>query len=145
MGAYGTQPFDNDSAADWLADLCEHEGKAQSFIKATLSAVARHGEGYLEAPPAEEAVAAAAVVALLTEKPVGASLEGDAAEELLPWLEEHGSPPSEELVSLAIEALDRLSTPPSELLELWAETNDPSWSASIEKLRRQLQYALTGS
>jgi hypothetical protein len=145
MGASSIQPFDNDSAADWVADLCEHESDGMDFIQETLLATVDHGEEYLEAPQAEEAVAAATVVALLTQHPVGSGLDPELHEELMEWLQVHGSHPTPQLLSLAIAGLNRVVTAPSELMELWADEGDTSWRASVEETLARLKALPTKS
>ena len=139
MGASSIHPFDNDSAADWIADLCEQESDGIEFIQETLLATAKHGEDYLEAPQAEEAVTAATVVSLLCQDPVGSGLDPELYEELMEWLQVHGSHPTSKLLSLAIAALNRVVTAPSELMELWADEGDTSWRASVEETLARLK------
>lgn len=63
MGAWGVGSFENDNAVDWTYGL---EGKSDlSFIETTLDKVLNWGASYLEAPDAEEAIAAAEAVARL--------------------------------------------------------------------------------
>ena len=63
MGAWGTGVFDNDTACDWVGELVESSDLSR--IETTLDNVLQAGSGYLEAPEAEEALAAAEVVARL--------------------------------------------------------------------------------
>jgi hypothetical protein len=61
MGAWSHEPFDNDTASDWADVLMD--ATDLSYIEATLDRVLEVGGSYLEAPDAEEGVAAVAVLA----------------------------------------------------------------------------------
>ena len=62
MGTWGVNSFENDAALDWTDGL---ERKSDlTYIEATLDRVLGRGTGYLEAPDAQEAIAAAEAVAL---------------------------------------------------------------------------------
>ena len=65
-GAWDTGPFDNDDALDWVWELSESNDLA--VIEATLESAA-NSSGYLEAPTASMAIAAAEVVAALRGNP----------------------------------------------------------------------------
>ncbi|MFC8095227.1 DUF4259 domain-containing protein [Streptomyces sp. NPDC057301] len=63
MGTWGVHPFDNDTAADFANDLDDAAmAERQSLVRRALLRAAGDRD-YLEAPEAEEAVAAAALVA----------------------------------------------------------------------------------
>jgi hypothetical protein len=61
MGAWGTEPFANDDAMDWIADL--ETAKDLRVVRAALDAVPGDGAEYIEAPVGCVALAAAEVVA----------------------------------------------------------------------------------
>jgi hypothetical protein len=68
MGAWDAGSFDNDDAADWLADFCD--GPDGERITGALSTVAEMDAGeYLEAPECSVGLAAAEVVAALKGVP----------------------------------------------------------------------------
>ena len=61
MGTWGAGPLDNDTAVDWMYGLGEVFDL--SLIEGTLNRALAVGADYLEAPDAEEALAAAEAVA----------------------------------------------------------------------------------
>ncbi len=110
MGAWDATSFGNDTANDWAYEL--EESDDLSFIDATLQKALDVGDGYLEAPDAEEAVAAAEVVAWLRGRstPVNAYTEKIAA-----WVSAHAAAAPAPLAEKAVAALDRIQRQPSEL------------------------------
>ena len=132
MGAWGTGVFDNDTACDWAGELVESSDLSR--IETTLDNVLQAGSGYLEAPEAEEALAAAEVVARLQGNWGVRDVYTAPVDE---WVEENNLVPPEDLTQKAIRAIDRILAPPSELLELWEETGDDlkAWKASLDDLR----------
>ncbi|MET8695333.1 DUF4259 domain-containing protein [Streptomyces bauhiniae] len=129
MGTWDVGPFDNDAAADFCSDLDEaitqeREGIIRGVLTHVINAV-----DYLEAPESERAVAAAALVA--AQSPGGEPADPvHGPEEPLPDLTG--------LRDLARQALDRVTTEPSELMELWAESNGAPWHAVVRQLRNRL-------
>src|SRR5678816_3811771 len=68
VGAWGADSFENDDAADWVADFCD--APDQILIMNALSAIADLDSGeYLEAPDCSVGIAAAEVVAALKQAP----------------------------------------------------------------------------
>ncbi|MGW2426684.1 DUF4259 domain-containing protein, partial [Streptomyces sp. NPDC001709] len=64
MGTWDLGPFGNDTAADFCGDLDEAAvGECEGIVRSTLIRVIDTA-GYLEVPESEEAVAAAALVAV---------------------------------------------------------------------------------
>jgi len=120
MGTWDTGPFDNDAAGDFCAALDEASADArEDIVRDTLMRVAGTGD-HLEADESQEAVAAAALIA--GQCPGGTPVGGlDGPEEPLPDLTG--------LRSLAVQALDRVVSEPSELPELWEEgaSDSTSW------------------
>jgi len=133
MGAWDATSFGNDTANDWAYGLEECDDL--SYIEAALQKILEEGEEYIEAPDAEEAVAAAEVVAWLRGKrsPVNAYTEKIAA-----WVDAHPIQPTPALTGKAQSVLDRIQREPSELLELWE--GNPEWSASLAELRARLAH-----
>ena len=62
MGAWGSGPFDNDDAADWLAEL---EDRGIEAIAAAFDAIPSDVAQYVEIPECSAAVAAAEVLAIM--------------------------------------------------------------------------------
>ncbi|MEU6847742.1 DUF4259 domain-containing protein [Streptomyces sp. NPDC046716] len=131
MGTWDVHPFDNDTAADFADDLDDAAmAEREALIRRALFRAADN-QDYLEAPEAEEAVAAAALVAAQCSEgePVSIPYGPD---EPVPTL-------SVELKPLAVEALDRVLADESELAELWEESESgAAWRGSIGRLRQTL-------
>ena len=132
MGAWGTGPFQNDEALDYLAAVEESGGAGRlGALERPLEHVV-HSGAYLEAPEVTEAVAAAAVV--------GAVLNPAAAlgEPYLPdWVVQ--VPPDRldnELVELARRALRRALQPQdNEAHELWTEAGAADeWQVDLRRV-----------
>ena len=130
MSAWGNGPFENESAGDFIAVVCE--GGGLDAIEDAFDHVLEAGGEDLESTSAEEAVAAAAIVARLKD---GAPLAG----KIENWLVQEQPAMSGELVAKARSALQRVMTAPSELLELWQDAEEfPDFQAGIETLLRRL-------
>lgn len=131
MGTWDVHPFDNDTAADFANDLDDAPmAERESLIRrALLRAV--DSQDYLEAPEAEEAVAAAALVAAQCSggEPVSIPYGPDEPIPTLPV----------ELRPLAVEALERVLAEESELSDLWGGSEGGvDWRAGIDRLRQVL-------
>ncbi|MFD9565094.1 DUF4259 domain-containing protein [Streptomyces sp. NPDC059994] len=137
MGTWDVGPFDNDTAADFSGDLDEApEGEREGIIRDALLRIIGTRD-YLNQDIAVEAVAAAALVA--AQCPGGESITTAYGPDL--------PPPqlSSELRELGVQALDRVVTDPSELMELWGDTDkDGSWRASLVQIRTALSTASSG-
>lgn len=132
MGAWGTGPFENDIAADWCGDLDDlPAGRRADAIRATLRSVAEQTD-YLDSGDAEEAVAAAFLVA--SQCPGGEPVLSTYAPKHVPDL----TPYLPELRALAVRALDRMVAKDSEIIELWDEVDDIEWYAGVRSLRKVL-------
>jgi hypothetical protein len=131
MGAWSHEPFANDTASDWAYVLMD--ATDLSHIEATLDRALEAPGGYLEAPDAEEAVAAVAVVAQLLGRspPITGGPEG-----LQAWITGVGVRPSPALLDKARRVLDRVLAEDSELAELWDDSESAAdWRASVAALR----------
>ncbi|MER6167119.1 DUF4259 domain-containing protein [Streptomyces violaceorubidus] len=129
MGTWDVGPFDNDTAADFSYTLDEAAADARAgIILGTLTRVIDTA-GYLEAPESEEAVAAAALVAAQCP-------EGEPTDPV--YGPEEPLPDLTGLRDLALQALDRVMTEPSELMDLWDESNGGPWRTHIRNLRNVL-------
>jgi len=133
MGAWGSDSFENDDAADWMADFCD--APDQELILKTLSAVVDMDPGeYLEAPECSVGIAAAEVVAALKKAP-SPNLPGD-SKSCLSNLNITADP---SLVALALKAIERIKTN-SELKELWDESETPDeWYQAVSSLENRLR------
>ena len=130
MGTWDTGPFGNDTAADFCDGLDDAAVEERAgMIRGVLLRAVGSGE-YLEAPEAEEAVAAAALVA--AQCPGGDPPDPVYGPELpLPDLAA--------LRDLAVEALDRVLAEGSESGDLWDESNGGRWRAAVGRIRDVLR------
>ncbi|MEV8586510.1 DUF4259 domain-containing protein [Streptomyces sp. NPDC051180] len=134
MGTWDIGPFDNDTAADFSYRVDEApEGKRAEVLLAAFREVTSTGEEYLDADLAVEAIASAALVAAQCPggDPVTTSY---GPKKPLPVLPPEARP-------LAARALDRILVEPSELLELWEESDGEEWKAGVRRLRAVLTGA----
>ncbi|MEU3664573.1 DUF4259 domain-containing protein [Streptomyces sp. NPDC032940] len=133
MGTWDVAPFGNDTAADFGHTLDEAAADARAgIINDTLTRVI-DTVGYLEAPESEEAVAAAALIAAQCP-------EGEPTDPV--YGPEEPLPDLTSLRDLALQALDRVMTEPSELMDLWDESDGGPWRAYIRNLRKVLTHSL---
>lgn len=134
MGAWDHTTFGNDNACDWGGDLRSHEDL--SFVEETLDRVIVSGGDYLEAPEASEAIAAAEVLARLQ----GCfGIRNAYTKSVDEWVAAHPTRVPSRLVQKAHAALDRILTRPSELLELWEESDHfEAWKESVTELRSRI-------
>ncbi|MDV9192118.1 DUF4259 domain-containing protein [Streptomyces sp. SR27] len=134
MGTWDIGPFDNDTAADfsYRVDEAPAEKKAE-VLGASFREVRASGDEDVDADVAVEAIASAALVA--AQCPGGDPVTtAYGPKEPLP-------PLPAELRPEAAAALDRILTEPSELLELWEESDGEEWKAGVRKLRAVLTGA----
>ncbi|WP_331744312.1 DUF4259 domain-containing protein (plasmid) [Streptomyces sp. NBC_01136] len=129
MGTWDVGPFDNDTAADFCGDLDEAAaGEREGIVRGALTRVIDTAD-YLEASESDVGVVAAALVA--AQCPGGEPADPVyGPKEPLPDLTG--------LRDLALRALDRVLTEPSELMELWAESDGGPWRANIRQLQNVL-------
>ena len=132
MGAWGAGSFDNDDAGDWVWELEEAEDTA--ILEGAFSRVV-DAEDYLEAPDCSVGIAAAEVVAALRQRPAS-----ELPDEVTAFVARIGAPPSPDLVSSALRALERIRTK-SELQELWDESPDgrSEWQGAVAELEARLR------
>lgn len=131
MGTWSPEPFGNDTAGDWAYGLVE--SKDLSYIEAALDKVLEKNTDYLEAPDAEEAIAAIEVIAKL----LGKGTQSDTyTKDIDAWVELSKEKPSKTLLQKSHRVIDRILSANSELLELWQESDQVSaWRASMTHLR----------
>jgi hypothetical protein len=131
MGTWDASSFGNDAANDWAYDLesCDD----LSHIDATLQRTVATGSDYLEASDAQEAIAAAEVLAWLLGRPTPVDAYTD---KVAKWVAAHPIQPPPATRQKALLALERIQHEPSELLELWE--GDADWTSSVADLRTRL-------
>lgn len=127
MGAWGTAPFDNDDAGDWVFEL-EDDG-----VSAVRTALDLPAESTADRDAA--AVAAAAVVALAQGVDVESSAEVD------DWLAAADPPTLDDVRALApaATAVLRRILDGSELAELHDETGGEEWRERLVAMVDALQ------
>ncbi len=132
MGAWGAGSFENDTACDWVWDLEETDDL--SLVEAALERVLAAGTAYLEAPDAEEALAACEVVARLQGN------TGDDAEPVDEWVSSHRQlKVAPALAEKSLAAIGRIEGLESELAELWEQSESfAEWKASIADLKARI-------
>ena len=134
MGTWALHSFGNDDAGDLVGDLVEGTdlSPAQEALERVLSTA-----GYLEAPEAQQGIAACEVVSLVLGHPSAAS---QAEEELTAWVARVKPSVGAAVVSQAVQVVDRVLAPDSELRELWEESDEfKDWQADVTALRARLQ------
>ena len=130
MGSWGFGTFENDDAADWMADLAEMGEDA--LIDEALDRVLEAKDDFIEAPDASCALAAAEVVAALKGRPAQ-----DLPDDLRSWIEGK-SAPKDGIVSKAREAVAAVLKG-SELRDLWEESDGlEDWQPIVQDLQRRL-------
>lgn len=135
MGAWDTGIFDNDTACDWACGLKDAHDRA--LIERTLDAVLDVGDDYLEAPEAEEALAAAETLARLLGR---GGVRNAYTEAVDAWVAAHPGRPSPELLGKARRAVARILGADSELRELWEDSDDAdAWRQAVEDLQARLR------
>ena len=135
MGAWDHTTFGNDDACDWGGNLQSYEDL--SFVEETFDKVMDSGDEYLEAPDSSQAIAAAEVVARLQGH---FGIRNAYTESVDEWVAAHSVTVPAALAQKAHDALDRILTQPSELLELWEESElFQSWRDTITDLKGRIQ------
>lgn len=129
-GAWGVGSFENDDAADW-SSACSQSLGIGPVVRALNDVFS---PGYLEAPQAAEAIAAAEVVAAALGRP-----SDNFPENLRRWLQRQPHDTLARLAGKAREALLRVQDPEtSELAQLMAESHAAQWRAELRELMRRL-------
>jgi hypothetical protein len=133
MGAWSIESFGNDTACDWAWDL--DEASDLSLVRDTIQEVVDTGDEYLDADIAPEAIAAIEVIARLKGN---FGRRDSYSERTDKWVEAHPQQPPQDLVALASQALDRVLVAPSELLELWQESEEfEAWRNAVSDLKKR--------
>jgi hypothetical protein len=130
MGAWAHGGFDNDDALDFASELVA--GQTWEPVSEALASVIEAEDGYVEAPEASTALAAAEVVAAAVGRPA-AQLPA----EVTAWVASAAAPEAE-LVGRARRAAERVLGD-SELADLWGESPDSAlWRREVEGLLGRL-------
>lgn len=125
MGTWSYQPFGNDTALDWVAELIE--SKNLSVIQETLDNAIDGGADYLDAEIAEESLAAIEVLAKLK----GKATQIDAyTEEVDLWVSENFTKIkiTAALSKKALEVLKLIQSENSELMKMWKDADNEDFS-----------------
>lgn len=133
-GGWDTGPFDNDDALDWVWELTDTDDL--SAIDRALNGVLE-SPGYIEAPTASMAIAAAEVLAALAGNPAGAL-----PDEVSNWVDAHDLAVSADMAAKARKVIRLvMDEEASELAQLWADAPAlaNAWRSGVEDLRRRLQ------
>ncbi|WP_262028276.1 DUF4259 domain-containing protein [Microvirga sp. Mcv34] len=131
MGAWGFGPFDNDEAGDWLSYF---DDQGLGAVRWAIEAVS--DQDYLEVTEGSMAIAAAAMLAALCDGNED-GIPREKPRELQRIKQEEKS--YEILKQPAVQALDRVLAPDSEIVELWSETDKFSeWKQSVLDIQRRL-------
>ncbi len=141
MGTWDVGPFDNDTAADWCGALDDAAPQQRAvLVRDVLSRVAEHGDEYPDSDDAMEAIAAAAIVA--SQLPGGTAIDTAYAPDFL--LEGGSVEVDDEVLAIAVRALDRIVEKDSEWRELWEESEEwyPQALASVQSIRATLEQAI---
>lgn len=134
MGSWGVETFDNDTACDWTYGLEDSHDLA--LVTSALQAAIDSGSEPLDADCACEALAACEVVARLKGQ---WGTRNAYTETVDAWVTAHPSAATSEVVGSASSAIDRVLSPPSELLDLWEESPErEQWKASVADLRARV-------
>ena len=139
MGAWSHEPFGNDQACDWVAELAESTGFA-IIEKAFDQVIADQNEEFIDADTVCEAYAAAEVLAHI----LGQGTENlDFLGNIGGWIEKLPAQPSAALIQKALNALNISTQENSELNELWQESgNYAEWTQNIDALKGILKSRL---
>jgi hypothetical protein len=130
VGAWGSGPFENDSALDWVRDFLDGADLDEALTFPVADAA------HIDVDEGSAAVAAAEVVAAINGRP-----SDDLPEEVRIHLSTRRMKPSKRRTRQALRALDRLSEEDSELKRLWDDAGEGAWAAGIRGLRRRLLAA----
>jgi hypothetical protein len=132
MGTWGAKAFQNDSAADWLAEL---EAGGIAMLRATLEGVADTAQDdEVDVDDGASAIAAAEIVAAALGR--GRDRLTIAANA---WLDRNQGVVVPEDMALATHAVKRVVSGESELRALWDESGPASpWHADVRTLLERL-------
>ena len=133
-GAWDTGPFDNDDALDWVWELTDSTDL--SVLNRALDDVVR-SPGYIDAPYASMALAAAEVLAAIRGNP-----RDGLPDEVADWVSRYDLTPPDGMTEKAQRAIELiLDTNISELAQLWGDSPElaSAWRKDLEGLLHRLQ------
>jgi hypothetical protein len=105
-------------------------------LEQALDRVLKSETNYLEAPDAEEGLAAADIIARMKGS-TGAQTSYTALIDA--WVERSKSTPSEDMIEKARRSIIRILAEHSELLELWQDSTEfEIWKRNVEEVARRL-------
>lgn len=135
MGTWDTGPFDNDDAADFSGDLDDAAPADRPELIRQALTVAADNTDYLEVGAANQAIAAAAIVA--SQQPGGPEVDSAYGPAFLTGGETVDLP--DDFVELALRAVARVLDEESEWRELWDEGDGLDDAiAALEPIRAAL-------
>jgi hypothetical protein len=138
VGAWGSKPFENDTALDFWAELRRTDDVA-SISEALRGALARSDEDF-DVPDADLAIAAGELVA------AGLGYEGtDLPDGALAWALGRRDAFNGEALELARQAVRRVHSFAPVLMESWfSQEAARRWLAIVEDLAERLELARSG-
>ncbi len=139
MGTWSHEPFGNDQACDWAAELKESSGFS-AIEEAFDQVIAGKDEDFIDADVGCIAHAAAEVlVQILGQSTEDLEFLGGVNQ----WIAKLSEKPSATLIQKGVLALDLLTQENSELDELWLDSDDyVEWVANLDTLKEILHSKL---
>ena len=130
MGVWGYGSFENDDAADWLAEL---EGSSNNVVLVdALNAFIDEADDDPDTSTCSIALAAAEVIAALNGEPID-----DLPDEIDEWIQDRPAP-NETLLANARQVVE-LILENSELRDSWKESDDSeAWESCLTDLHSRL-------
>lgn len=135
MAAWGKGPLENDDACDFADGVAD--GTDLSVLDRTLDKAAKANGHYLEASDGAEALAAGEIIARLLGRPGDvtprtAKIDG--------WIADRKLVPGAALIDKAQRAVLRVITDPSELMQLYIDSDDyDGWESAVEDLAHRIK------
>lgn len=126
--------YGNDASAEWVDELLEKHDL--SLIQSTLQHAIAQRVGYLEGHDGERVLASVDILLRLKKF---CQYSDDSTEVVDDWVAEHPLTVEKSICLLGADAIDRILTPQSELLELWEESEDfQRWKAALISMKELL-------
>lgn len=129
MGTWGSGPFENDRAADWVDNL--EDADDMTLAMDALERV--RSREHVDADDASIAIAAAEVVAAVGGRP-----HEDLPEDVRRWIVSSGVTMDPEHSEEAAAAVERIRGEDSELADLWADSGAEEWYGHLDGLTERL-------
>ena len=138
MGTWGVDSLENDGACDYASEVASSTDFVR--LEATFDRLLKQGTDYVQAPDAEEAIAAADIIARLRGRFGKRDAYTESIDKWVEQMQRRKHSPSEALVDQAPRTVARIPSEPSELLELWTDSEElPVWKEAVEALLKRLQ------